>query len=282
MSAPPPRSPDPLAGTPLHQAWTGFRAAGAGFGFTLRHGDLLSVAALAMALYLAVWVAFLWLAATWDGVAVAAVMGPAPESWWAVALWHVGRVLLYAALWLASLVLAATVALPVLSPAFAWLAERVEQRWYGAQVPGQTWGAFAVETLRGIGRGLALLVIEVTGGVALWAVGMVLTLAFAPLGALFTIAVGGGWGALALGATMSGFALENNRVPLAAQLALLRRRTAVWLGFGFAAQWLVWVPLTVPFLVVSATMLVCRLHDHGHCRLPARDDTTQLPAQQGR
>ena len=68
------------------------------------------------------------------------------------------------------------------------------------------------------------------------------------------------------------FGLENHYVGLGKQLGLMTRYPSLLIGFGALGQFLAWIPPMAPVLVVSATILACRLHAHGHLELPLRPE----------
>ena len=101
-----------------------------------------------------------------------------------------------------------------------------------------------------------------------------------PLGTLVAVVVGGGWTALWFGMLGVSYALENNQVTLGTQMTILQQQAPLLLGFGIVAQFFAWLPLTVPLIVISATLLCCRLHRHGHCPLPTRDQWHQATTEE--
>lgn len=263
--------PDPGAGLASRRFLHGARAALSGFGFALRHGRVLSLCLAAMVVYAAVWGVMLWLASHYDARFAQAVLWQPTEAWWDAALWQITRVGAYVLFWVGAIAVAMALAMPVLSPLFSLLADRVDASYHGDDgAPMPPLPELLAEMLRGFGRALVLVAIQLGGSVGLWLAGLVLSFVVPPLGPIFTVLVGGSWNALWVAMTLSGFALENNRVDLRTQIGLLRGQLAQFVGFGVVAQVLAWLPFSVPFLVVAATLLVCRLHDHGHCPLPVR------------
>ncbi|MSP91020.1 MAG: hypothetical protein EXR79_04325 [Myxococcales bacterium] len=268
----PGRPDDPLAGSRWRQFGRGFAAAFAGFGWVARHPDARIPVLVAVAVYVAVWLTALATAAAWDAPFARFAVHDLGHTWWQIALAATLRGLAYVLFWVLALLFALVFALPVCAPAFAWVADRTERRWFGgAPVAGASWRTLAVEMARGLGRALALVTLQLVGAALLWLPGFVLGLALPPLGAAWAIGVGGCWNALFLALALGSFALDNARLPLPEQLALVRRAAPLLAGFGLAAQVLGWVPFTVPFLVAAATLLVCRLHGYGHCRWPTRE-----------
>jgi hypothetical protein len=267
-----PASPDPGAGSPLRRFVAGLAAVAQGYGFALRHTDVLLLCGAALACYGAVWLAAIALAMRFDGVVVDALVSSLGNAAWQRALTQVARAFGYLAFWLATLTSAFALALPACAPIFSVLAERTERRWYaGCETPAHSWRAIAGEMMAGAGRALLLAAIQLVGSVTLWLPGLALGFVAPPLGPLYAALVVGGWNALWYTVAATGFVLENNHTRAHDQLMAVRSNWPVFVGFGAAAQWLAWLPPNVPFLVVGATLLTCRLRDHGHCRLPARD-----------
>ena len=274
----PPPDVDPLAGPRLGQFGRGLAAAFAGFGWVWRHPDARGPIVVAIAIYCAVWLAALATAATWDAPFARFAVDEIGPAGWQLVLTAALRGLAYVLFWVLAVLLALLFALPVCAPVFAWVADRTERRWFGGvPIAGASWRTLAVEMARGFGRALALVALQVAGAALLWLPGFVVGLAVPPLGAAWAFGIGGCWNALWLALALGSFALDNARLPLPEQLALVRRAAPLLAGFGVAAQVLGWVPFAVPFLVVAATLLLCRLHAHGHCRWPTRDTPAPAP-----
>ena len=264
--------PDPVTGGRLRQVWGGVQAAFGGFGFAVRHGDVAAWVAGAVAWYLLIWVVVLWTAAAWDHDFAASVLWVRGPSWWESALWQVANVLVYLVFWVLALVLAFTIALPLMAPVFTMLSEVVERRFYGdaAHLPYNP-GELLRELAFSGARSFVLAIINVAGAAMIWGVGLMLSLIFPPLGTIFSLLVGGSWAAMWFAFMGMNWILENNRSALSQQFSLAGRQLPLMLGFGAVAQLLAWLPPTVPLIVVGATLLCCRLNRHGHVALPLRD-----------
>jgi uncharacterized protein involved in cysteine biosynthesis len=247
----------------------GALAALQGFGFAFRHRNLWLLCLAAMLAYALVWLAALALATHLTGPFVHAHLAqPGPASW-QQALWQLERAGIYLLAWLLAAALALVLALPLLSPLFSWLAARTERHYFGHDgepLPGNA----LVEPVRALGRAVALSAIQLGGAILLWLTGIALGLIAPPVGSAFALLIGGGWNALWLTAVFIGFALDEHATPLSQQIKLLRQHAATWLGFGLVASVLAWLPPAVPFLVVSGSLLVCRLQAHGHLELRRR------------
>jgi hypothetical protein len=267
-----PASRDPGEGSALRRFMAGLTAVAHGYGFALRHTDVLLLCGAAVVCYGAVWLTAIALAIHFDGLVVDALVSSLGNAAWQRALTQFSRALAYLAFWLAALTSAVAVAMPACAPVFSLLADRTERRWYaGCATPAQSWRAIAREMMAGVGRALLLAAIQLVGSVTLWLPGLALGFALPPLGSLYAAVVVGGWNALWYTMAATGFVLENNHTRARDQMTAVRSNWAIFIGFGAVAQWLAWLPPNVPFLVVGATLLTCRLRDHGRCRLPARD-----------
>jgi len=125
--------------------------------------------------------------------------------------------------------------------------------------------------INSLARSALLSAINVAGTAAIWGVGLLLGLIFPPLGTVFSIIFGGGWAALWFVFIGMTYVLENNRTTLSRQVRLPGRHAPLLLGFGAMAQVMAWFPPAVPVIIVSATVLACRLNRHGHVSMPVRD-----------
>ncbi len=267
-----PAGTDPLAGHALSRLLAGLRAAPAGFRFALKHPAVLRWTLAAEVVYLAVWVAVIWAAAAYDARFVQWALWEPGPAWWQTALHSVAEVLLYVVFWLITLLGAYAVAMPITSPLFSFVAEATEAAFFGTDAPpGPPVAELVMELLRSVRRSVALLLVNVLGAAGIWLVSSVLGLVFPPAGTVVGVAFGGGWSALWIGMSGVNWVLENNRAPFAQQSRLARESVPLLLGFGLLAQWIAFIPLTAPFVVISGSMLVCRLHAHGRCPLPLRE-----------
>ena len=171
-----------------------------------------------------------------------------------------------------SLLLAFSIALPLMAPVFTLLAEMVERSFYGSVAGASgTPAELAKELINSLARSLLLSSLNVAGAALIWGLGLLLSLIFAPLGTVFSVLFGGGWAALWFVFIGMTYVLENNRTTLSMQVRLPGRHTALLLGFGAVAQFMAWLPPAVPVIIVSATVLCCRLNRHGHVPMPLRD-----------
>lgn len=271
--------PDPTLGTGVQRFIAGVKCAFSGFAFTLRHGRVLAWCAGAVGLYLLLWGLILWLAAAWDQSFVTSLLWLRGPSWWESALWQMARFGLYLLFWIAAVLLAFVIALPLMAPVFTLLAEVVEQAFYGDAARLETsWAELAREMAVSLTRSAALSMFNLAGAAAIWAIGLAAGLVFPPLGTALGVVFGGGWAAMWLAIIGMSYVLENNRTPLAEQLRLPGRNLPLLLGFGTVAQVMAWLPLTVPLIVVSATVLCCRLGRHGHVGLSVRAQWEQRRA----
>lgn len=263
-----------LPGRPAARAWLGASMALRGVTFALRHADVLLGALGVLAVYAAVWLALLGVAARYDQALVqawTADLGSGDGSWWRSGLASVARGAAYALVWAAAILVAWLLALPLCGPLLALLAERVEHRATGRVGAPPAWHTLLAEMLRGAVRSAVMALLLAIGSAAVWLSGVALGALLPPVGGLWTLLAGGAWQALGVASMTASFALENQRTPLAEQLATLQRHRAIWLGFGATALPLCWLPLGVPFAVIGATLLVLHLHAAGELRLPARD-----------
>ncbi len=266
-------APDPTQGSTFRCALNGVQAALAGFSFTFRHSRIFAWVAAAVAFYVLIWVVVLWSAAAWDSDFAELLLWVRGPSWWESALWQITAALVYVLFWSLALLLAFAIALPLMAPMFTLLAEMVERSFYGDTVGSEgTPAALARELLNSLARSLLLSVTNVLGAAAIWGVGLLLGLIFPPLGTVFGVLVGGSWGALWFVFIGMTYVLENNRTSLSKQVRLLGRHRALLLGFGSVAQVMAWFPPAVPVIIVSATVLCCRLNRHGHVPMPLRDE----------
>ena len=259
---------DPATGNVGHQLWTGATAMLAGPRLALQHRDIALGCAAAAAMYVLIWCAVLFAASRYDQAFVLWLAPHDGPAWYEHALAVAVKGSLYGLFWLAVVVAAAPVALPLCAPVLAVLAGRVEQRVANTPPPTMGWRLQAIEALRGAVRGLMVGAVLLAGNAIIWTLCSVLGLLFAPLGVVASAVLAPAWNALGLAALATSFALENRRCRLADQLALLQRRRAVLLGFGLAAQLVAWMPLLMPLVVVAGSALVVRLHRHGHVRYP--------------
>ncbi len=266
-------APDPTLGSKPRCFLNGLQSAFAGVAFTFRHGRMLGWMAAAVALYLLIWVAVLWAAAAWDDDFAQTLLWVRGPSWWESALWQISRVLIYIVFWIIALLLAFSIALPLMAPMFTLLSEMVERSFYG-DIAGATGtpAVLARELINSLARSLLLSTLNILGAATIWGIGLLLGLIFPPLGTVFGVAVGGGWSALWFVFIGMTYVLENNRTSLSQQVRLPGRHTALLLGFGTVAQVMAWLPPTVPMIIVSATVLCCRLNRHGHIPMPIRDE----------
>lgn len=270
LTRPSPQSP--LRGGLHTQVWTGFKAALAGFGWVLRDRRVAIWTLVAVVAYVALWSASLYAAASWDDRTVAAIMWPRGTSWWASAAYEIAQTALYVVYWFSVLVLTFVVALPAVSPLFAFVAEATENAFFTDSIAhASSKTELTIELLKSVARSLVLVTIHLAGATAIWFASLLVGLLFPPAATLISIVIGGTWSALWIGMASVSYVLENNRTPLGHQLRLIADMPAVLLGFGMVAQILTWLPLTAPIAVVSATILVCEINQNDHCDLPLRD-----------
>lgn len=249
----------------------GAKAAVDGLAFPFQHPDLFGLVAIILLCYSAVWLTLLTLAARYDQQVVDWLVSPAGPQWWARALTALATGAAYALTWLAALMAAAALALPLCGPLLSLLADRVEHRYLGQTGPMPGWTTLLTEMARGLVRGLALTALLAIGNVLIWLATSALSLLLPPVGALFGFAAGWAWQALGAAAMTATYVFENQRTTLAEQLATLQRHAAIWVGFGALALPMCWIPLGVPFAVTGATLLAMRLHLAGELKMPARD-----------
>jgi uncharacterized protein involved in cysteine biosynthesis len=260
--------------TPFAAGFRGAHAALQGFGFARSHQDVRRACLAAVALYLLVWLAIMALAAHFDAQVAARLLGDPAPGGWQRALWYVMDVGFYLLWWLMALLLAVTLALPVLTPLCTIVANRTEQRYFGAEARPMAHGLLT-ELVRGLGRAVLLGSLQLGGTLLLWVAGMALGAGVPLVGAPLAFGLGAVWNALWLAVVLAGFTLDEHDTPWRQQLAMVRRNMAVWLGFGLVANMLAWLPFTMPYLVVAATLQLCRLHESGRVvlqrRLPSVD-----------
>ncbi len=268
-------APPPLPTALLARLRFGARAAADGVGFPFKHPELFGLVALVLVCYGGVWLALLAVAARYDRQVVDWLVSPAGPQWWAQALTAVATGAAYALTWLAALIAAAALALPLCGPLLSLLADRVEHRYLGQTGPLPAWTTLLAEMGRGLVRGLTLALLLAIGNLLLWLAGSALSALLPPVGALFGLVAGWTWQALGAAAMTAGYVFENQRTTLADQLATLQRHAAIWVGFGGLALPMCWIPLGVPFAVTGATLLALRLHLVGELTMPAR---APLPA----
>lgn len=263
---------DPAIGGALRRLFSGLAAALAGIGVAFSERRILRWTLLAVAIYCVIWVAVIVVAAAWDARFVEALLWTPDASWWQGLLHRIASVLLYIVFWLAVLVATWMVAMPIVSPIFAFVAEAAECAFLDVPAPPTpALRELGVEAIRSVRRSLLLVGVNVAGAVCIWLVGVLSGLIFAPLGTAVGVVVGGGWACGWVALSSCSYVLENNRVSFADQMRLLRSMPTLMVGFGLVGQLLAILPFTAPFVVVSATVLICRLHRHGHCPLPVRD-----------
>ncbi len=269
-------SDDPLRGGPLRKVWAGATAALYGPIFALRHPHVALHTVLTMALYFAVWGVLVWQFARYQSSALDALLPAKGAALWQVALWNALLGVAVLVYWLLALLLTFVLANPLVAPALGLLAERVEDAALGGQarpLPLRTrLGAMA----SGVARAAALAALQIGGGLAIWALSLLLSWLLPPLGAAVALFAGGAWSALWLATTLVGYAMENHHIGLWRQIRLLRGALPLMIGFGACAQLFAWLPLAVPILVVSATLLAVRLHRHGHLGLPLRSASSAI------
>lgn len=263
--------PPSLPASGLARMRYGARAAFDGLIFPFQHNDLFGLLTLVLGTYAAIWLALLAVAARYDQQVVQWLVRPAGTQWWSQALTAVATGAAYTLTWLLALIAAAALALPLCGPLLSLLADRVEQRFLGQAGPMAAWTTLLAEMARGLVRGLTLAVLLAIGHAWIWLMGTLLGAVLPPLGALFGLVIGWAWQALGAAAMTANYVLENQRTPLAEQLATLQRHAAIWVGFGAVALPMCWIPLGVPFAVTGATLLALRLHQAGELRMPARE-----------
>ena len=263
---------DPLRGAAHVRLWTGLKAGLAGFGWVLRDRRLAAWTFVAVLAYVALWSAALYAAASWDDRLVAAIMWPRGTSWWESAAYEIVHAVAYVVFWVAVLVLTFVVALPAVSPLFAFVAEATENAYYADPIAhASSKLELLIELLKSVVRSLALVAVHVSGSAVIWGVSLLVGLLFPPAATAISIVIGGTWSALWIGVASASYVLENNRTPLGEQLKLVAEAPVLLLGFGAVAQVLTWLPLTAPIAVVSSTILLCQLNENGRCGLPLRD-----------
>ncbi|MCO4760273.1 MAG: EI24 domain-containing protein [Myxococcales bacterium] len=262
--------PDPNAGSAPRRFLAGAKAAFGGFGFVTRHPKVLIWCAAAFVLYVIVMSIVLAFAASWDERFVQALMWERGPAWWQSALYEMARAGLYVLWWIVALLASFTAALPLMAPLFAFLAEATETAFYGFPSEEQTFAVLAREMIQGVIRSLMLVVLNVFAAGFIWLVGFGLGLIFPPLGTAVAIVIGGGWAALWYGLLGMNYTFENNQTSLAKQMQVPQRIAPLLLGYGTVAHLMSYFPPFVPFIVVSATVLVCRLETHGHAELSLR------------
>ncbi len=262
---------DPLRGGALQQVWTGAVAALQGPVFALRHPPVALHTLSTMALYFAVWGLLVWQFARYQSATLDALMPAKGAALWQTALWNalLGFALLI--YWLVALLLTFVLANPLVAPALGFLAERVEETALGGQARPLPLRARLRAIASALARATALAALQIGGGLAIWAISVLLSWLVPPLGVGVAMLAGGAWSALWLATTLVGYAMENHHIGLLRQFRLLRGAVPLMIGFGACAQLFAWLPLAVPILVVSATLLAVRLHRYGHLALPLRD-----------
>ncbi|GEM_PF-3448527 len=266
---------DPTGKNPAAGFWSGVKAAFGGFGLVRKDGRVLRWTLLATAVYLVLWAIALYLVARYDDRVVNELLWPRGPAWWESTLWEIARGLLYLVFWLAALLVTFVIALPVISPLFAFVSEAAETAYFGTEVSHRSNPAeLAIELVRGVVRSAGLAITHVAGSGAIWLIGTAIGLFLPPVGTAITVVVGGAWSALWIAMTGVSWPMENNRTPLPRQLRVLPENFPVLLGFGLIAQVLAWIPFTAPITVVSGTLLACRLHRAGRLELPLRIGST--------
>ena len=263
---------DPLEGSSAGSAWTGMRAIAAGLPFAMRHRAVMSWMAASIAAYLLVWGVVLWQSAVWQSPILHQLLGPKGAVWWQELVWSVLYVLAWIAWWLISFVLAFAVASPLMAPLLGMLAEATETAFFGQEPRQVDWQVRVRELLHGVVRAAILAAMNISGAVAIWLVSTTLGALLPPLGTAIGVLVCGGWSAIWCAIMTMNFGLENHYVGLGKQLGLMTRYPSLLIGFGALGQFLAWIPPMAPVLVVSATILACRLHAHGHLELPLRPE----------
>ncbi len=253
----------------IHQWFQGTRAALQGFLFARQHPDVRRACLAAVALYLLVWLAIMALAAHFDGPVATALLGQPAPGGWQRALWYVLDVGFYLLWWLMALVLAVTLALPVLTPLCTIVATRTEQHYFASQ-PRPPAHGLLTELARGTGRAVVLSGLQLGGTLVLWLLGMAVGAWLPLVGAPIAFALAACWNAHWLAVVLVGFSLDEHDTPWRQQLAMVRRDLPLWLGFGMVANVLAWLPFTMPYLVVAATLQLCRLHESGRLQLQRR------------
>lgn len=265
---------DPLAGSAARQAWTGVRAIAAGLPFAMRHPRVMTWMAASIVVYLLVWGVVLWQSAVWQSPVLHQLLGPKGALWWQELVWSVLYVLAWLAWWLISFALAFAVSSPLMAPLLGMLAEAAETAFFGQEPRQVGWRLRVRELLHGVVRAAILAAMNISGAVAIWLVSTTLGALLPPLGTAVGIGVGGGWSAIWCAIMTMNFALENHFVGVGKQLGLMTKHPSLLIGFGAVGHLLAWIPPMVPVLVVSATVLACRLQVHGHLDLPLRPERT--------
>ncbi len=246
------------------------KSAFGGFGVALRHPKVLVWCGAAFVLYALVMVAVLYAAASWDERFVQAVMWERGPAWWQSALYEVARAGLYVLWWIVALLASFTAALPLMAPLFAFVAEATEVAFYGYPAQETTFMELAKEIGKGVLRSLVLVAVNIIAAGFIWLLGSLLGLLFPPLGTVVAIVLGGGWAALWYGVLGMNYTFENSHTSLGKQMQVPQRILPLLLGYGTVAHLMSYIPPLVPFIVVSATVLVCRLEVHGHAELKLR------------
>ncbi len=262
--------PDPNAGSVVSRVWAGMRGAFSGVPFALRHPRVLLWCGVTFAVYLAVMGTVLWLAASYDDRFVTHVLWERGPAWWQSALYEIARALLYVVWWILAVLASFTTALPLMAPLFAFLAEATEVAFFGSPSQELDWRVLAREIVQGVFRSLVLVAMNLLAAAFIWLLGTLLGMLFPPLGTAVALVVGGGWTALWYGLMGMNYTFENSHTSLSKQLQVPQRVLPLLLGYGTVAHLMSYVPPLVPFIVISATVLVCRLHVHGHAELTLR------------
>lgn len=275
------RWPDPNAGSVARRFLTGMQAAFAGFGLALRHTRVLLWCGAAFLLYGAVMSVVLYLAASWDERFVQAVMWERGPAWWQSALYEVARAAIYVVWWFVALLASFTAALPLMAPLFAFVAEASEIAFYGYPAQETPLAVLLKEILQGVLRSIVLVLLNLLAASFIWLLGTLLGMIFPPLGTAVAIIVGGGWAALWYGVLGMNYTFENSHTSLGKQLAVPQRILPLLLGYGTVAHLMSYIPPLVPFIVVSATVLVCRLEVHGHAELTLREAAKSARESEG-
>jgi CysZ protein len=181
-----------------------------------------------------------------------------PEAWYAVFWWvayGLIRVLLYVALLVVTLLLVVALGSIIAAPFHDALSERTERAvgGRGLEAPLSLAGVVG-DVLRASRDQLALLGVYLLG-----LVGIVLLNLVPVAGTLVSSALSFVWTCWFFALEFTDGALARSGLGWSGRWRLLRTHLRLSLGFGIGAWVMLLIPLTMPFLVVSGTLLACDL-----------------------
>lgn len=269
--------------------------AGAGFafsgiGFTLKHRRLFQLALIPIAVNIVLFIGMVWLGFSfYDTIVGWAAVDVSPSSdsgWWAAFVQWMAEagafllrilvaILAVLLIFVIGFVASVTLGNIINGPFFDMMSERTEELVLGRSVAEPfTWASFAQDMGQELALTLVRLAIYLIGVVAIFVVGLV-----PGIGSLIGSAAGSLWSWMFLAVELKNASLARHKVRGTERVHHVFQHKATHLGFGAASWLMMFVPITMPFLVVGATRHHLALAAYGHAPSLLQDEDRQKLAQ---